>query len=179
MFFGPEAAIWKELKPDVPAGTDTAEEQKIVAAAKAAKEELKNFLLSSLQMQHVVVLAGSGTSLGTTTKGPSMWDLWDHCVHSNPGDLIEAGKVSDLADRVIKEIEYDIAAEKENIEALLSRCEAYVQVKTSTDVTKFITESKKVIQKKCSEFIDPADPNQLAAHRTFLHTSSMRHDDPC
>ena len=72
MFFGPDAAAWKDLNPDVPAGTDPADEQKIVAAAKAAKEELKNFLLSSLQMQHVVVLAGSGTSLGETTKGPSM-----------------------------------------------------------------------------------------------------------
>lgn len=64
MFFGPDAAEWKQLKPDVPVGTDSAEEQKILAVTKAAKEELKNFLLSSLQMQHVVVLAGSGTSLG-------------------------------------------------------------------------------------------------------------------
>ena len=68
MFFGPETAAWKELKPDVLAGTDPDEEQKIVAAAKAAKEELKNFLLSSLQMQHVVVLAGSGTSLDQLPK---------------------------------------------------------------------------------------------------------------
>lgn len=70
MLFGPDAEAWKELKPDVPAGTEPAEEQKILAAAKAAKEELKHFLLSSLQMQHVVVLAGSGTSLGPVTKGP-------------------------------------------------------------------------------------------------------------
>ena len=86
MFFGPDSEAWKELKPDVPPGTDTAEEQKIIAAAKTAKEELKNFLLSSLQMQHVVVLAGSGTSLGPITKGPSMWTLWDYCVNANPGD---------------------------------------------------------------------------------------------
>lgn len=174
MFFGSDSEAWKELKPEIPLGTDPAEEQKIIAAAKAAKEELKNFLLSSLQMQHIVVLAGSGTSLGPTTKGPSMLDLWDHCVHSNPGDLIEVGKISYLAARVIKEIEYDITAEKENIEALLSRCEAYLQVKTSVEVTTFITESKKVILEKCSEFIDPADINQLAAHRTFLHRLSRR-----
>jgi len=174
MFFGPDLAGWKELKPDVPPGTDPADEQKIIAAAKAAKEELKNFLLSSLQMQHVVVLAGSGTSLGPITKGPSMWDLWDHCVHSNPGDLVDASKVSEQAAKVIKEIEYDVAAEKENIEALLSRCEAYLQVKTSAVVTTFITDSKKVILEKCSEFINPADANQLAAHRTFLHRLSRR-----
>jgi SIR2-like domain len=174
MFFGPEADAWKALKPDVPPGTDAAEEQKIVEAAKAAKEELKNFLLSSLQMQHVVVLAGSGTSLGPITKGPSMWALWDYCVHANPGTGAVAQTVSPAAAKVIAEIGYDITAEKENIEALLSRCEAYLQVKTSADVTTFISDSKKVILEKCSEFIDAADTNQLAAHRTFLHRLSRR-----
>jgi SIR2-like domain len=174
MFFEPESAAWKDLEPDVPAGTDQANEQRIIAAAKAAKEELKNFLLSSLQMQHVVVLAGSGTSLGSITKGPSMWMLWDYCVNANPGTKADAPTISEAAQNVIAEIGYDIAVEKENIEALLSRCEAYLQVKTSADVTTFITESKKVILEKCSEFIDPADANQLAAHRTFLHRLSRR-----
>lgn len=174
MFFGPDEADWKPLKPDIPAGTDPAEEQKILAAAKAAKEELKNLLLSSLQMQHVVVLAGSGTSLGSITKGPSMWMLWDYCVNANPGTGATTRTVSPAAAKVITEIGYDTAAEKENIEALLSRCEAYLQVKTSAEVTKFVTESKKVILEKCSEFIDPADANQLAAHRTFLHRLSRR-----
>src|SRR4051812_33458023 len=68
MFFDADSAVWKKLKPEVPAGTDPAEEHRIIAAAKTAKDELKNFLLSSLQMQHVVVLAGSGTSLGPVTK---------------------------------------------------------------------------------------------------------------
>jgi SIR2-like domain len=176
MFFGADAGEWRELKSDVPAGTDPVEEQKIVAAAKAAKEELKNFLLSSLQMQHVVVLAGSGTSLGTITKGPCMLDLWNHCVRSNLGDPFESGKVTNTkeAAKVIKEIGYDIEVEKENIEALLSRCEAYLQVKNSADVAAFITASKEVILEKCSEFIDPADESQLAAHRTFLHRLSRR-----
>jgi hypothetical protein len=174
MFFGPDAAAWKDLNPDVPAGTDPADEQKIVAAAKAAKEELKNFLLSSLQMQHVVVLAGSGTSLGETTKGPSMWTLWDYCVNDNPGTGDAARTVSSKAAKVIAEIGYNTAVDKENIEALLSRCEAYLQVKTSTDVEAFIIESKRVILTKCSEFIDPADVDQLAAHRTFLHRLSRR-----
>jgi len=92
MLFGPDSAGWKHLKPDVPAGTDPAEAQKIVAAAKAAKDELKNFLLTSLQMQHVAVLAGSGTSLGPITKGPSMWNLWDYCVNANPGTGVRRGQ---------------------------------------------------------------------------------------
>jgi len=174
MFFGPEAAAWKDLTADVPAGTDSDDEQRIVAAAKEAKEELKNLLLSSLQMQHVVVLAGSGTSLGPITKGPSMWTLWDYCVNANPGTGDAPRTISQAAANVIAEIEYDVASEKENIEALLSRCEAYLQVRTSADVASFITESKKVILGKCSEFIDPLDVNQLAAHRTFLHRLSRR-----
>lgn len=174
MLFGPDSEEWKDLKPEVPADTEPADEQKIIAAAKAAKEDLKNFLLSSLQMQHVVVLAGSGTSLGPVTKGPSMWDLWDHCVNSNPGAPEGEQEVSEQAVKVIKEVGYDLAVEKENIEALLSRCEAYLQVNSSDDVGAFITASKKTILEKCSEFIDPADENQLAAHRTFLHRLSRR-----
>ena len=103
-----------------------------------------------------------------------MWTLWDYCVNANPGTGTLARTVSPAAAKVIAEIEYDVAAEKENIEALLSRCEAYLQVKKSTDVTTFITSSKKVILEKCSEFIDPAEVNQLAAHRTFLHRLSRR-----
>jgi hypothetical protein len=174
MFFDPEAAAWKELKPDVPAGTDPAEEQRILAVSKGTKEELKGFLLSSLQMQHIVVLAGSGTSLGPVTKGPSMWTLWDYCVNNNPGTGTAARVTSPTAAKVIDEIEYDLATEEDNIEALLSHCEAYLQVKSSADVATFVTDSKKLILDKCSGFIDPANPSQLAAHRTFLHRLSRR-----
>jgi hypothetical protein len=174
MFFDPEAAAWRELKPDVLAGTDTAEEQRILAVSKGAKDELKGFLLSSLQMQHVVVLAGSGTSLGPVTKGPSMWTLWDYCVNNNPGTGTAARVTSPTAAKVIDEIEYDLATEEDNIEALLSHCEAYLQVKSSADVATFVTDSKKLILDKCSGFIDPANPSQLAAHRTFLHRLSRR-----
>ncbi|OFW15766.1 MAG: hypothetical protein A3H27_03745 [Acidobacteria bacterium RIFCSPLOWO2_02_FULL_59_13] len=174
MFFGPGSATWTELKPEIPAGADPAEEQKLTAAAKAAREELKTFLLSSLQMQHVVVLAGSGTSLGPVTNGPSMWALWDFCVNSNPGTGGDKRKVSPEAAKVIAEIGYVVADEKENIEALLSRCEAFLQVKASANVVAFITAAKKVILDKCSEFLDPTNDKQLAAHRTFLHRLSRR-----
>jgi hypothetical protein len=125
-------------------------------------------------MQHLVVLAGSGTSLGTITKGPSMWDLWDYCVHSNPGTDKDVRQLTPLASKVITEVGYDSKAEKENIEALLSRCEALLQVKPTKDVTDFVTESKRVILNKCFKFLNSADDNQLAAHRTFLHRLSRR-----
>src|SRR5260221_7679687 len=100
-------------------------------------------------MQHVVVLAGSGTSLGPVTKGPSMWALWDYCVNSNPGtgDTTKR-EIANAAAKVIRKIGYDISVEKENIEALLSRCEAFLQVKKDDKVSKFITASKKVILEK-------------------------------
>ncbi len=174
MFFGPDSLTWKELRPEIAPGVTPEEKQNLVAAAKAAKEELKAFLLSSLQMQHVVVVAGSGTSLGPVTKGPSMRALWDYCVNSNPETGDEARTVAQAAAKVITEVGYVVAIEKENIEALLSRCEAFLQVKESADVTKFITASKKVILEKCSEFLAPADEKQLAAHRTFIHRLSRR-----
>lgn len=174
MFFGPDASTWKVLKPDIAAGIEPAEEQKLIAAAKAAKDELKTFLLSSLQMQHVVVLAGSGTSLGPVTKGPSMWALWDYCVNFNPGAGKDKRKTTDAAAKVMADIRYDVSVEKENFEALLSRCEAFLQITSNADVVAFITASKKVILEKCSEFLEPADTNQLAAHRTFLHRLSRR-----
>ena len=84
MFFGPDTVEWKRLLPTIDSGAEPAEKKRLEDAAQAAKTDLKAFLLSSLQMQHVVVLAGSGTSLGPKTKGPSMLTLWGYCINSNP-----------------------------------------------------------------------------------------------
>ena len=65
LFFSPETGAWKVLKPDVSSEPDEAKRQQTLSAAASAREELKAVLLSSLQMQHVVALAGSGTSLGS------------------------------------------------------------------------------------------------------------------
>jgi len=173
-FFGPEFSAWKDLAPNLDGAADDEEKSKLAAAAKGAKEELKALLLTSLQMQHVAVLAGSGTSLGDSVGGPSMWTLWDYCVNSNPGTGDEEREVSAEARKVIAKVGYDVAAEGENIEALLSRCDALQQVKESEAVGNFITASKTVILQKCTEFIDPSNDQQLAAHRIFLHRMSRR-----
>jgi hypothetical protein len=174
MFFDPEAADWRQLKAETTPGSATSDDQAASATVKKAKDDLKAFLLSSLQMQHVVVLAGSGTSLGPDIKGPSMSALWDHCVNSNPGTGAVEKKKTDAAAKAIADTEYEVAIEGENIEALLSRCEAFLQLKDNKDVENFITASKKKILEKCSEFLDPTNLNQLAAHRTFLHRLSRR-----
>ncbi|MEA9732076.1 MULTISPECIES: SIR2 family protein [Xanthomonas] len=173
LFFSPESGAWKALKPDVSGETDNAKKQQMLSEAAAVRDELKAVLLSSLQMQHVVALAGSGTSLGSI-NGPSMWTLWDHCVNSNPGDGNDKRNPTDQAQAVIDEIGYEVAVERENIEALLSRCDAYLQIKKSASVEKFVSASKAVILKKCSAFLDGADDSKLASHRTFLHRLSRR-----
>lgn len=174
MFFAPEIGEWKNLRPKAVTEKGSPEEQKFATAAQAAREELKAVLLSSLQMQHVVVLAGSGTSLGPVTKGPSMRELWDFSVNSNPGTGNAGHSMTTLAAKVISEVGFDATIEHENIEALLSRCEAFLQIKPSVDVSTFVTHSKRVILDKCSGFIDASDNKQLAAHRMFLHRLSRR-----
>jgi hypothetical protein len=184
MFFGPESAEWKEFEASTPEGADDETKKTLEDLAKAAKSQLKDILLSSLQMQHIVVLAGSGTSLGSPIDGPSMRDLWDHCVHENPGTGEEERSLSLTAKAVIEAVGYDFDREGLNIESLLSRCEAYGEVadtvkkrneeESHVDVSAFVTQSKKVILEKCSQFIDVEDPDQLSAHRTFLHRLSRR-----
>ena len=66
-FRAPGAGDWRELVAENADDKDQQEE------ARKAKDELKNMLLASLQMQHLVVLAGSGCS--RAAGGPSMQDL--------------------------------------------------------------------------------------------------------
>ena len=156
---------WRSLQP----ATDSKEEAQ---EASHAREELKSTLLSSLQMQHVTVLAGSGTSLGESVKGPSMWTLWDNCVNDNPDTGHDQRKPSAVAREIIQKIEFD--EDDTNIEALLSRCDAYQQIYADEAVESFITSSKATILRKCTEFIESGQSDQLNAHRTFLHRMSRR-----
>lgn len=148
----PGAVDWRELVVGDAADKDKQEE------AHKAKDELKNMLLASLQMQNLVVLAGSGCSL--SAGGPSMQDLWVGAVGDKPtdGTIETAQKVNhDLTDR--------------NIEGFLSRVEAFLQVNQDDGVGEFLDSSKQVILDKCSGFLDP---DKLGAHKTFLHRLSRR-----
>lgn len=71
-------------------------------------------LKTALQMPNIMILAGSGTSLGNV-KGPSMPDLWNFCVEE-PNRKVEA-------DKIIDEIQYNIPIPRnKNIEEFLSYC---------------------------------------------------------
>ena len=151
-FRAPGAADWRELVAD---NADDKEQQE---KARTAKDELKNVLLASLQMQHLVVLAGSGCSL--SAGGPSMLHLWHDAVGETP---------SDMAKDTARKVNHDLT--NTNIEAFLSRIEAFLQVNDDIEVAAFLNSSKKVILEKCSALLNP---EKLVAHKTFLHRLSRR-----
>jgi len=151
-FRAPGVVDWHELVAENAADKD--QQGKV----RKAKDELKNVLLASLQMQHLVVLAGSGCS--RSAGGPSMQDLWNSAV----GD----GPTAD-AKTTAEKVNHDLKDQK--IEALLSRVEAFLQVNQDEDVSKFLDSSKQVILEKCSAFLDP---EKLETHKSFLHRLSRR-----
>jgi hypothetical protein len=173
-FFGPRATHWTPLELPTDLSDDPNEAQRQISGVKLAQSELSNALLASLQMPHLVVLAGSGTSLGPKVNGPSMSDLWDRCVgvatKSENGELAS----TTLADRVISSIGYSVESLGKNIEALLSRCESFLQLHDSDDVAQFVKASKETILEECTRFVAGGDRDQLKAHLTFLHRLSRR-----
>lgn len=124
------------------------------------KQMLADFLLSSLQMQHVMVLAGSGASIGI--GGPSMDVLWD---------LVVGKPVTALAQEILDEVHMDPA--KRNIEELLSRCDALRQInETHKNAARFHQEAVDKILQRCREV--RTDSASLTHHVGFLKRLSRR-----
>ncbi|MEZ5126797.1 MAG: SIR2 family protein [Thermoleophilia bacterium] len=152
-FKSPGAANWRSLDASGKDGDQNKQDE-----ARSSLEELKNALLASLQMQHLVVLAGSGCSL--SAGGPSMADLWKYAVGEPPTKAAR-----EVAERVKQDLE------DTNIEAFLSRIEAFLQVDEDAGVRGFLNASRRVILEKCSGF---AEARHLRAHETCLHRLSRR-----
>jgi SIR2-like domain len=143
-----------------------------VSKAESAKSALNELLVSSLNMQHIIVLVGSGASLGDV-GGPTMWKLWCHCVYRNPEESDEdCFELSAEAKKVIDTINFGNG--EKNIEALLSWCDAYLQIRDDKYVSAFVTAAKSTILKLCSEFIQTDNVDQLGAHEKFLRRMSRR-----
>lgn len=151
-FRTPGAIEWRPLA----ASDDGDDAQK--KEAKSAKDELNNTLLASLQMQHLVVLAGSGCS--RSAGGPTMDDLWNGAVGGEP---------SAATVRAAKRVHHDLA--DANIELFLSKIEAYLQVNEVKTIRRYLNSCKEVILQKCSGFLQS---EKLGAHKTFLHRLSRR-----
>ncbi len=155
-FKGPGGTDWRSLIAEKGADKDARD------AVGAANQALHDALLGSLQMQNIVVLAGSGTSLGPV-GGPSMWDLWKAAIGEAP---------SAVATNVADKMHYDLKpAAMQNIEAFLSHAEAFLQIHDVAEVREFVKRCREIILEKCSAFLDPA---KLDGHRTFLHRLSRR-----
>ena len=163
-YFDRESGEWVDLRGSVRAMNGEG-----VTPIPSASEKLKAALLSSLQMQNVVVFAGSGTSLGVT-GGPSMRDLWESCVMSSD----DRTRVLSAAQSVIDTVGYDQLADDDNIETLLSRCDAYNDLFPAEEVSEFIVKSRATILRECSGFIDRDSAEQLRPHLKFLHRMSRR-----
>lgn len=127
--------------------------------------DVKSKLKSALQMPNIMVLAGSGTSLGDIVQGPKMWDLWQACI-SNDMDII--------AKDCFDENKYDVSIKtNQNIEECLSYCEAYSQVSKTKDKTVlFIKKCKELILQKC-RFLKDKDA-QLIGHKEFIRKLARR-----
>jgi hypothetical protein len=152
-FRSPGSGTW------FPVAVDKTAPEKEAEVARRNSERLKETLLSSLQMQNLVVLAGSGCSIGA--GGPSMAHLWDAVVGEVP--------TSDAVN-IAQKVKH--ALNIKNIEVLLSRIEAYLQVnEDDAEVSAFLTKSKGAILQMCTQFLASG---KLSAHETFLHRLSRR-----
>ena len=155
-FRKPGSQSWELLQRSSKEGTPDATDDDI-RKIDQAKEVLQGTLLQSLQMQHLIVLVGSGCSI--YAGGPAMNDLWN-AVMEEPPD-VEAKEHA-------KKIGYDVSVK--NIESFLSQTEAYLSFNSDKKAETFFNNAKKTILEKCRDF----SMDKLRAHETLLHRLSRR-----
>lgn len=124
-------------------------------------ELLSDFLLEYINTPNLLVLAGSGTSLGDKVNGPSMSKLW-----------VGAKKLSGY-EATAKAVKHP--ADDSNIENLLSRCKGAVQFlpdePTKNIVNGFVELAENMIFEQCNGFLKTAD---LGTHKEFLRRLASR-----
>lgn len=114
---------------------------------KRHEARLKDYLRSSLQMQHLAILCGSGTSV--ESGGPSMGDLWN-----------EAKKLENFAP-ALKRLSYESGA---NLEEFLSRSDAFIELNAERDgVAAVRAQAIRIILDQCRKASEG-----LEAHETLL-----------
>jgi hypothetical protein len=141
------------------------------------------FINKILDIDNLVILAGSGTSL-TFNKpkvsppiAPSMWHLWEYCRLADIKlfDLtLQATNYNDL--QSLKEAD---GTAKPDIELLLSLCDSALAVGNlsntrKTQVTKFLEKAKKIILDK-TNFTDLIQDNvEWTSHDKFIRSVGRR-----
>jgi len=150
---------WQDIGAEIPAVAEEEAQSKARQEGEATRKQLREYLHSVLTTPNLVVLAGSGASLGKV-GGASMQQLWE-----------EASKLPDF-----KEILTAVKQppEDEWIENLLSRCktaEQFFDDPVAAKIKCFLKASEEMIWETCSNFIRDAD---LEAHKTFLRRMARR-----
>ncbi|WP_409438764.1 SIR2 family protein [Psychromonas sp. GE-S-Ul-11] len=149
-------------------------------------DELKlffRFINKILDIDNLVILAGSGTSL-TFNKpnveppiAPSMWHLWEYCRLADEQLfklVLKATKYDDL--QPLKE---DNGSAKADIELLLSLCDSSLAVGNlsnarTNQVTKFLEQAKQIILDK-TNFTDLIPlPAEWISHDKFIRAVGRR-----
>lgn len=141
--------IWKEVR-------DTLEDNQ----DGVLKKEWEDSLIDLLESQNLILLSGSGTSLGEKVKGPSMATFY------------EGVKALEMFEDVLDIVKHD--RDDKNIEVLLSRSHTslqFLEEELKTKVTSFIEEAEKHIAQTCRDFLHKAD---LSTHETMLRRLSRR-----
>jgi hypothetical protein len=152
-FYNPSTGSWiKEKKDNGDQNTDF-------------EPDVKGKIKSALQMPNIMVLAGSGTSLGDVVNGPSMTALWNACTTND---------MATLANECFSENNFDSSSKaNQNIEVCLSHCEAYLLVGATKEKTQnFINKCKYIILTQC-RFITDKD-KQLIGHKEFIRKLARR-----
>ncbi|WP_416442557.1 SIR2 family protein [Leucobacter sp. HNU] len=150
---------WQEIDDTLPEDDDA--QRTLQETALASLREELSLITNS---ETLIVLAGSGASLGITDDlgvpcAPSMADLWNE-VEKLPSFATVSG---DLAPA-------PIAAK--NLEHVLSDAQARAMLDPSdTNLATFITEAEDIVWSKCS-FID--DHSELGSHELFLRKVARR-----
>lgn len=134
-----------------------------IALNSERKKQFQRWLVDFLNVENLLVLCGSGTSLapeGSGRKlGPTMADLWSEIKARDEG----AFKYSK------SKVNYD--SETDNIEELLSLCQLNLRVKTDAKLANFVRRTEQHIVERCS-FVDNSTP--LEDHEAFLRRLARR-----
>jgi hypothetical protein len=157
----------------------------IVLNNKDENDNLKpffRFVNKILDIDNLVVLAGSGTSL-TFNKplkppiAPSMWDLWEYCRIADPKLfelILKATKYN-----ILQSLKEEDGTAKPDIELLLSLCDSALAVGVLSDtridqVTRFLDKAKKIILNK-TNFSDLIQGNaDWVSHDKFIRAVGQR-----
>lgn len=119
-------------------------------------QKLKDYLKTSLQMQHLALLCGSGTS--TESGGPSMSELWTTAI-SLPSFSVAQQAVS-----------YPGGTD---IEEFLSRCDALLELTPENEVVSRVREATvSMILTRCRSVGD--NPSSLNPHQDLLKKVARR-----